>query len=92
MLDTVYKALSHPIRRRILLALDDDSPRPIAEVVSMESMPGDQDRTHVECRHVHLPRLADAGFIDRVHENDTIGKGPDFEEIQPHLEVLQERR
>jgi hypothetical protein len=38
--------------------------------------------------HNHLPKLADAGFVDWDPETRTVSRGPAFAEIEPALRVL----
>jgi hypothetical protein len=38
--------------------------------------------------HVHLPKLADYGFIEGDRANDEVIKGPAFDEIRPLLKLL----
>jgi len=41
-------------------------------------------------QHVHLPKLADHGFIDWDQDTQRVTKGPQFDEIEPLLTVLRE--
>ncbi|WP_177209108.1 hypothetical protein [Natronobacterium haloterrestre] len=45
----------------------------------------------IEKRHVHLPKLVDYGYIEWDREAAVITKGPEFDEIRPLLEFLNER-
>ncbi|MBV0923961.1 hypothetical protein KTS45_07065 [Halomicroarcula limicola] len=38
--------------------------------------------------HVHLPKLADHGFIEWDRESDEIRRGPNFDRARPLLELL----
>lgn len=40
--------------------------------------------------HTHLPKLAEAGYIEWDRESGTIEKGPAFDEIEPLLELIEE--
>jgi hypothetical protein len=43
-------------------------------------------------RHVHLPKLDAAEYVDWDRETDDVRPGPRFDEIRPLLEVLLENR
>lgn len=91
-LDRLFTAVSHPARRRILLALSEDNPRTIEEFESAR-VRGDRPEgatLAVELHHQHLPQLAEADFINWDRSTDTITKGPAFEEIQPLLAWIRE--
>ncbi|WP_449289292.1 DUF7344 domain-containing protein [Natronorubrum tibetense] len=45
----------------------------------------------VELHHVHLPHLANAGFIEWDQESKRIIRGPQFEDLHPHLVMLREQ-
>jgi hypothetical protein len=40
-------------------------------------------------RHTHLPKLEESGFIEWDQERNIVRKGPQFEEIQPLLELME---
>lgn len=39
---------------------------------------------------VHLPKLADMGFIEWNQETSEISKGPDWDEIAPLLQLMHD--
>jgi hypothetical protein len=91
-LDAALDALANKYRRRVLVALlehnpQDDDDRQIPEDVPVES--DELDRLLVQMRHCHLPKLAESGFIKWDRETNTIQTGPQFDEIRPLLELLQ---
>lgn len=91
-LDQVYKALSHPARRRLLLAIQEENPRTLEEIAAMQTWPERQKQEAiVTLHHTHLPHLANNGFIKWDPESNTVKKGPQFAELCPHLKVLRER-
>jgi hypothetical protein len=51
---------------------------------------GGTQREAVAMHHIHLPKLADYGYIDWDREAHTVEKGPQFEDIKPLLTVLNE--
>lgn len=89
--DDALDALSHVQRRKLLLSLlehnpQDDSPVVIgdseSEIEALESL--------TSMNHVHLPKLVEYGFIEWDRENNEVVKGPDFVEIRPLLELLDD--
>lgn len=79
--------LSDRDRRRVLFALlaaesDDEVDLPAVE----------RDEQDASMHHVHLPKLADAGFVDWDRRTDTVARGPAFDEVAPLLETLAGQR
>ena len=94
LLNESFKALSHPRRRKMLTQLYDHNPREEDEF-SKESLIGDgesADRVLLEIHHRHLPSLEEAGFITWDQEEDAIRRGPNFDEIAPLIELMNEHR
>lgn len=82
--DMLY-ALADGQRRRLLIALlEDDSPLVIADSESA----ADSLEHRMSMKHVHLPKLADYGFIEWDRERHEVSKGPKFVEIRPLIELL----
>lgn len=84
--DQLY-ILSDRDRRRVLFALlaaesDDEVDLPAVE----------RDDEDVSMQHVHLPKLADAGFVDWDRETGAVARGPAFDEVAPLLETLAGHR
>ena len=52
----------------------------------------DADETLVRLHHVHLPKLADFGFVEWDRDAHVVARGPRFDEIRPVLELLDGRR
>jgi hypothetical protein len=42
--------------------------------------------------HSHLPKLADAGYIEWNEDTQTIRQGPSFEEIAPLLRLMTDHQ
>lgn len=93
-LDTVFRTMSHTVRRRILTALLTDNLRWKDEFESPEFRPADTEpeSVRIDLHHVHLPKLDDAGFIDWDPEMGQVTRGTIFEEIRPLLELMDDRR
>lgn len=87
-----FDQLSHPLRHRILVALNDHDPRERSEFIS-EEFAGNRDeaeRLNIEIRHNHLPKLDDAGFVDWDRETDTVARGTRFEELSSLLVFIED--
>jgi hypothetical protein len=89
-LNTLFEVLSHSVRRKILVELADHNPRTEAEFETEEFVAdaGNPDSSEIELHHIHLPKLADSGFINWDSETETITRGPRFSEIEPLLVVI----
>jgi predicted transcriptional regulator len=87
--DDMVDALADVQRRKLLVALLQHNPQDDAPVVIADS---DSETDAVErlvtMQHVHLPKLADYGFIEWNEESHEVTKGPKFDEIKPLLELL----
>ena len=92
-LDKQLSILSNHHRRRVLLAFVDNAPQTTSTVptAAVETDGGDQPQT-IAMGHIHLPKLADHGFIDWDRETQRVTKGPKFDEIEPLLTVLVENQ
>lgn len=87
----LFRTLSHRARRRILVAVKSRSPSAGNEFELAEVLPADE-ALKIRCHHQRLPRLGEAGFIDWDRENDTIAKGPSFEEVEPVLDRMADNQ
>jgi hypothetical protein len=79
----VFDALTAEPRRQLIVALLDASPEqsvPLPESASNPNIPVDPERLRIELRHIHLPKLADAGFIEWETDPLVAFRGPKFEE------------
>lgn len=90
LLDQLFRALQHPVRRRLLFSLLDHDPQ--QPVVPEDVHDGEQalETLHAELVHQHLPMLEEAGFIDRDGEANEIRMGSDFTAIRNPLSALRE--
>ena len=92
--DQLFTALSHPTRRHILFALDEQNPRDDTASESPTVRADDEafaDRIHT-LYHNHLPHLADVGCIEWDCDTNTVTRGPRFEDIEPLLRLMQNQR
>jgi hypothetical protein len=91
-MDHFLDVLANRYRRRVLVALlehnpqDDNDPQ-IPDDVTLEA--GDLESLMINMRHTHLPKLEKTGLIEWDRETNTVKQGPQFEEIQPLLELME---
>lgn len=93
VLDEQLEILSNVHRRRLVLSLlahNPQSDRP-AEPDRSDRAVGERGLA-IELRHVHLPKLAAAGYVDWNRSTGTVTKGPRFDELEPLLTLLRENR
>jgi predicted transcriptional regulator len=92
-LDEQLSVLSNHHRRRLLVALAQRTPQSdrLAPSRGLATDGGDENQT-IAMQHVHLPKLADHGFIDWDQDAQRVTKGPRFDEIEPLLTVLSENQ
>jgi len=93
-LDDALDALADRWRRALLLALLESNPQSTDPPAWKIDGGDDEDELDplVKLRHVHLPKLEDYGFVEWDREADEIRKGPQFAEIRPLLELLDDHR
>lgn len=89
-LNRLFGVLSHPHRRRILRTIAESNPRRTGELTPEEFAADGEEvaRFGVELYHVHLPKLAEAGYIDWDRNAGTVRRGPKYEEIRPTVDLL----
>jgi hypothetical protein len=92
-LDAGLTTLSHSSRRRLLLAVLDDNPRDQDDLANETIAPEEADADELETvktrlHHVHLPKLADNGYIEWNPNTGTIRRGPNFDDIAPLLTLI----
>ena len=76
----LFDCLTHPVRRRLLLDLHKTNP-PLDLTAETQSP---------MLYHLHLPKLANPGFIDWDRDDQIIDVGPRFDEIAPILEAIED--
>lgn len=91
--DTAFRLLADRHRRRLLLRFAEADPDEEAAVPDDLAFLGeDLETIGTELRHTHLPMLSEAGVVDWDRGANTVRRGPLFDELQPLLELLIERR
>lgn len=91
--DDAVRALGSRDRRRLLVALLEHNPHDelhVPEVVDVGET--EMETLHGAFYHRHLPLLDGLEVIEWDEEGHTVSKGPDFGEIRPLLELLDEHR
>ena len=93
--DSAVEAISHRYRRRLLLALLEHNPQDDDDAQEAENALGtvagagtDETLIETELVHNHLPKLEELGYITWDREDGAISKGPNWDEIEPLLELL----
>ena len=92
--DTVFKALSSEPRRQLVVSLLDTGPGrsvDLPECATMPNVPPEPAPFRLELCHVHLPMLADMGFITFETEPFVASRGPNFDEVAVVFEALHEK-
>jgi hypothetical protein len=89
-LDRMFEVMSHPFRRRILFRLSDYTSGSEGELTTGAlKMGGDEPNVlAIQLRHLHFPKLANAGYIDWDESTDTVRRGPMFDEVEPLLRLM----
>lgn len=77
-------ALSNRPQRRLLVALSRRIPRDDTPVHSDDLGFVDEELDN------HLHHLGNMGFIDYDQEDQTVTRGPNFEDIEPLLQLINE--
>ncbi|UHQ99012.1 helix-turn-helix domain-containing protein (plasmid) [Natrinema zhouii] len=91
MLDEIMAALADEHRRELLVALSKHNPQAAVQTPEGVQLGDEQlEELQIEMCHNHLPRLEDAGFIEWQKKQDIVVKGPEFEQIEPVLEMFEE--
>lgn len=89
--DDIVDALADVQRRTLLIALLEHNPQDDTPVVVADSdTEADAVERLVTMQHVHLPKLVDYGFVEWDEETHEVTKGPNFGEIRPLLELLED--
>ena len=89
--DQMFDALSAEPRRQLIISLV-DSPDgvPLPESAVNPNVPVDPDRLRGELHHVHLPKLADMGFVEWESDPLIAYPGPRFDEVAVVFDALHD--
>lgn len=85
-IDTMMGALKSRTRRDVLTALLDTTD---VEIAALAKQLG-RDFARARLYHNHLPKLAEAGYISWDGNSDIISRGPNFSEVEPLVDLLDE--
>lgn len=93
-LDTIFRTLSHPTRRRILSILREEQLGQSDGIPVEELTPDDSpnDSFHVRLYHQHLPKLDTVGFIDWDPDAQLIRAGPHYQDIESVVALLEDHQ
>ncbi|MFC7136790.1 hypothetical protein ACFQRB_10390 [Halobaculum litoreum] len=82
--DELFTQLAHPVRRRVLERLV----RGDGEVRAAGVAATATDRDRLALRHVHLPKLAYAGYVEWDPDAGTVRRGREFATVEATIELL----
>lgn len=89
--DESLDALRDAKRRRLLFTLLEETEDAGSEArCDVKFVFDDDENSRIELVHVHLPKLADLGFIDWEMGDRTVEPGARWKEIRPILSVLHD--
>lgn len=93
LFDEMLDAVSSIQRRSLLVALLRHNPQNDSPTVFADDE-NERDRINelIRMHHVHLPKLAEYGFIKWDRKNNEVRKGRAFDAIRPLLELLDTHR
>jgi len=86
-IDEQLTAVSSQCRRKVLIQLKRGEIESVPDLVSQEIDSPKQAEQRLF--HTHLPKLADAGYIEWDRETGKIDQGAEFHKIIPVLELLE---
>jgi DNA-binding transcriptional ArsR family regulator len=93
--DSHLSALADPYRRQLLVALLEHDPSDgdgIDPLDRVEESGTDVEFLKISIFHTHLPKLEELGYIKWDRENGTVRTGPNWEELEPLLTLIQNHR
>ncbi|MFC4359713.1 hypothetical protein ACFO0N_17345 [Halobium salinum] len=91
-LDAKLSTLSEPLRRHVVREVADRTDRTgdalAAGTLVPEANGEHRKSTLVELHHVHLPTLAERGFVEWDADEDAVRRGPAFEGLLSLLDTV----
>jgi len=90
--DRMFDALGHHYRRHLLSAIEETSTRDGDKLFLEELTLGtdDAEQFTTQLVHVHLPKLAEIGYIQWDRERNAVTRGENYDEITPLVMLLRE--
>lgn len=90
MNDRAFEALAADHRRRVLLALEtrDSETDPLTVPDGVANGLEDEDDLYRSLYHTHLPKLVELELVDWDVDQQSVRRGPQFEEVRPLLQFL----
>ena len=85
-IDRMFELLGSRQRRLVLLGLATGEVRNLSDLRERTT---NRELLEVELEHNHLPKLTESGYVER--DGDELSPGPNFEEIEPLLRLLDPR-
>lgn len=90
-LDRVFNAFGARLRRRLLHTLGEgEGSLSVPDGLLLRR--SDPEDIEQELMRVHLPELENAGYIEWDRTTGEISRGPNFDEIEPLLDLIAEHR
>lgn len=86
-MDQILESLASRHRRVILLMLKQGTVRTETDVMVRGRTETNEEE--IALTHNHLPKLAEAGYIEWDRDTGEISKGPRFDEIEPLLDLIE---
>lgn len=88
----IFQTLAAEPRRQIVDSLLESSAGDSLSLPEAANPPAerrDPEELRVELLHVHLPVLAEAGYVEWTREPFAVDRGPNFEEVAVVLEAVE---
>lgn len=92
-MDSALSVLADRNRRRVLVSLLDIGPQSRTRPLDLQDVLRSGEASgscEIRMRHVHLPKLADKGYIEWDRTTDEIRQGQRFAELRPLVRLLVE--
>lgn len=86
-MDRLFESLSDRHRRMTLLLLTEGTVETKGDVMIRAENDAKTDETALV--HAHLPKLADAGYVEYGDDGE-LSPGPRFDEVEPLFELVDE--
>lgn len=86
-IDRVFESLRNRRRRLVLFAVKHGNVETEADVMVRGG--NETASAEIDLYHNHLPKLAEAGYIEWDPDTGEISEGPRFDEVEPLLELIE---